>query len=104
MIRKAFLMTLKPDHQAEYRRRHNPVWPALAEVLKNHGVHNYSIFLDRHSDRLFAYVEIESEERWHLIAETEICRRWWASMKELMLTNEDDSPASESLEEIFHLD
>ena len=104
MIRKAFLMTLRPGQQAEYERRHAAVWPDLLEVLKAHGVRNYSIFLERGADRLFAYAEIESEELWRRIAETEACRRWWSYMKELMLTNPDDSPIAEDLDEVFHLD
>ena len=104
MIRKAFLMTLKPGREAEYERRHNPVWPELQEVLKSHGVRNYSIFLELGTGRLFAYAEIESEELWARIAETDACRRWWASMSELMLTNPDDSPVTEPLDEVFHLD
>jgi L-rhamnose mutarotase len=104
MIRKAFVMTLRPGQQEEYARRHNPIWPELQEVLKKHGVHNYSIFLDRGSDKLFAYAEIEAEEQWGRIAETESCRRWWSYMKDLMLTNADDSPASIALDEVFHLD
>ncbi|HLM58387.1 MAG TPA: L-rhamnose mutarotase [Pyrinomonadaceae bacterium] len=104
MIRKAFLMTLRPGRQAEYERRHAAVWPDLLEVLKAHGVRNYSIFLERGADRLFAYAEIESEELWRRIAETEACRRWWSYMKELMLTNPDDSPVAEDLDEVFHLD
>lgn len=104
MIRKAFLMTLKPGHQEEYERRHNPIWPELQAVLKKQGVHNYSIFLDRRTDQLFAYAEIESEQLWQQIAETESCRRWWSYMKELMLTNPDASPVAVNLDEVFHLD
>jgi L-rhamnose mutarotase len=104
MIRKAFLMTLKPGCQDEYERRHNPIWPELEAVLKEHGVRNYSIFLDRSRDRLFAYAEIESEELWQQIAATESCRRWWSYMKELMLTNPDDSPVAIVLDEVFHMD
>ena len=105
MIRKSFTMTLNPGTWIEYEKRHNPIWPELKEVLKNHGVHNYSIFLDRGSNRrLFAYVEIESEERWLEIAQTEPCQRWWAHMKDLMLTNEDGSPVTAELQEVFHLD
>jgi L-rhamnose mutarotase len=103
MIRKAFLMTLRPGHQEEYKRRHSPIWPELEAVLKHHGVHNYSIFLDRATDRLFGYAEIASEEKWRQIAETDACRRWWAYMRDLMLTNDDDSPVQEALEEVFHL-
>jgi L-rhamnose mutarotase len=104
MIRKAFLMTLKPGNQEEYEKRHNPIWPELQQVLREHRVQNYSIFLDRESDRLFAYADIESEELWSRIAETEVCRRWWAHMRDLMLTNEDDSPQAVDLEEVFHLE
>ncbi len=104
MIRKAFLMRLEPGNQAEYERRHNPIWPELEATLKAHGVHNYSIYLERESDYLFAFAEIESEERWQQIAQTEVCQRWWAYMKDLMLTNEDNSPVALELKEVFHLD
>jgi len=104
MIRKAFLMTLKSGNQDEYERRHKPIWAELQEVLKSHGVSNYSIFLNRTTEQLFAYAEIESEELWNQIAETEVCQRWWAYMKDLMLTNPDDSPVAVTLDEVFHID
>jgi L-rhamnose mutarotase len=104
VIRKAFLMTLRPGCREEYERRHNPVWPEMEEVLRRRGVRNYSIFHKPGTDILFAYVEVESEELWLRIADTEECRRWWAYMKDLMLTEPDDSPVSETLEQVFHLD
>ena len=97
------MMTLKPGTWIEYEKRDNPIWPELQEVLSSHGVHNYSIYLDRSSNRrLFAYAEIESEELWRSIADTEVCRRWWTYMKDLMLTNDDDSPVTSDLDEVFH--
>lgn len=105
MLRKSFSMTLKPGAATEYEKRHNPIWPDLRDVLKSHGVSNYSIFLDRSNNlRLFAYVELESEELWKEIANTEPCRRWWAQMKDLMISNDDDSPVTADLLEVFHLD
>lgn len=104
MIRKAFLMRIHPDFHAEYERRHSPIWKELESVLKSHGVHNYSIFLDKETSGLFGYLEIEDEERWRSIAKTEICRRWWKHMKEIMPSNPDDSPVSKELKEVFHLD
>ena len=104
MIRKAFLMTLKPGCQFEYERRHNPIWPELETVLQEHGVRNYSIFYDHATERLFAYAEIESEESWQQMADTEVCKRWWSHMKDLMLTNADHSPVTAELESVFHLD
>jgi len=104
MIRKGFLMTLKPGCQEEYERRHHPAWAEVETVLQEHGVHNYSIFLDRETDQLFGYAEIESEALWEQIGQAESCRRWWSYMKELMLTNADDSPVTVALAEVFHLD
>lgn len=104
MIRKAFCMTLRPGNQREYERRHQPIWPELEKVLKDHGVNNYSIFLNRGTDQLFAYAEIESEESWQQIAETEVCRSWWVHMKDLMLTNSDDRPVMIALDRVFQLD
>lgn len=98
------MMALKPGQQDEYERRHNPIWPELQETLRKHGVHNYSIFLNKNTDQLFAYAEIETEGLWQRIAETETCRRWWAQMKDLMFTNADDSPVTVVLDEVFHLE
>ncbi len=104
MIRKAFVMSVDPDSQEEYLSRHSPIWPELAATLKAHGVHNYSIFLHPETHQLFGYVEVESEERWNAIAQTEVCRRWWAFMKDIMPSHPDNSPVSLELSEVFHLD
>ncbi len=104
MLRKAFVMSVNEGQEQEYERRHRPIWKELEEVLKAHGVHNYSIFLEPRSRQLFGYVEIEDEARWNAIAQTDVCRRWWAYMKEIMPSNPDNSPVSIELREVFHLD
>lgn len=104
MLRKSFVMQVKPDQHEEYQRRHNPIWLELEHTLKSHGVHNYSIFLHPESSQLFAYVEVEDESRWQRIAQTEICQKWWAFMGEIMPSNPDKSPCSVDLREVFHLD
>lgn len=104
MLRKAFKMWVNPDAHAEYERRHRPIWSELAETLRAHGVHNYSIFLDPTTHELFAYAEIESEERWNAIASTDVCRRWWTRMADVMPANPDHSPRWSPLREVFHLD
>jgi L-rhamnose mutarotase len=97
-------MSVAPGHEAEYIRRHNPIWPDLEKVLLQHGVQTYSIFLDPATSDLFAYAEIDSEERWAAIAATDVCRRWWQTMSALMPSNADGSPVSRDLREVFHLD
>lgn len=97
-------MSVNPDAHDEYERRHRPVWDDLHDVLKRHGVSNYSIFLDSESSQLFGYAEIESEEQWAAITKTDECKRWWAFMKDIMPTNADNSPVATDLREVFHLE
>lgn len=83
MIRKAFKMFVHEDRVEEYVQRHNPVWEELEAVFEAHGVNSYSIFLDPEENTLFAYVEVEDEAQWEAIAETEVCQKWWHSMRDL---------------------
>jgi L-rhamnose mutarotase len=104
MIRRAFRMSVHPARQEEYARRHQPIWRELEETLLAHGVRTYSIFLDLRTSDLFAYVEFDSEERWAAVAATDVCRRWWAYMSELMPSHADNSPVAVQLDEVFHLE
>ena len=106
MIRKAFLMQAKPGMAAEYQRRHNPIWPDLENALKVCGASNFSIFLHEDTDMLFGYVEIEDEEKFRQIADTDVCRRWWQYMTEVLVCESDDSTKGKEdmLREVFHLD
>jgi len=104
MIRKAFVMSVNEGAEQAYEDRHSPIWPELEQTLKEHGVHNYSIFLHPQTRQLFAYVEIEDEARWDAIASTEVCQRWWKHMRDIMPSNADNSPVAQDLREVFHID
>jgi L-rhamnose mutarotase len=96
-------MHVAAGSEAEYERRHNPIWPELEATFIDHGVHSYSIFFDPDTHDLFAYVEVESEERWNAIASTEVCQRWWRHMRDLMPTGPDGAPVRNDLRAVFHL-
>jgi L-rhamnose mutarotase len=96
-------MAVDRGEEGEYERRHRPVWPELEAALVAHGVRTYSIFLDPDTNDLFGYVEISGEDQWQAIAATDVCRRWWRHMRDLMPTNQDCSPVSRDLREVFHL-
>ena len=81
MIRKASIMQVHHDKHAEYKKRHDEIFPDLVKELKAHGAHNYSIFLDSKA----------------------ACQKWWAFMQDIMPSNSDNSPISESLTEVFYL-
>jgi len=96
-------MYVNPDCHEEYKRRHDELWVSMAELLSSYGVSNYSIYLFTEQNLLFSYAEVDSEEQWVAIAETDICKKWWAYMKDIMLSNSDNSPIARELTEVFYL-
>ncbi len=106
MKRKAFLIQAKAGLSGEYKRRHNSVWPELKQELKAHGIENYSIFLHENSEYLFGYFEVEDEGLFDKLGESEIMQRWWRSMTEVLVCENDQSlkAKEEMLVEVFHLD
>jgi L-rhamnose mutarotase len=101
--RYAFKMFLNPGCAAEYRRRHDAIWPELARLLGEAGVANYSIHLDQETSILFAYLERGEDHRMNTLPDHPVMRRWWDHMKDIMRTNADGSPVAIPLTEMFHL-
>ncbi|MCL5458998.1 L-rhamnose mutarotase [Loigolactobacillus coryniformis] len=104
MKRIGQIMYLHHDAYAEYQKRHNNLFPEMRQALKAAGAHNYSIFLNRATGQLFAYLEVADIEKYNAIANTAAAKKWWAYMKPLMDTNPDKSPVTVDLDEVFHLD
>lgn len=101
---KAFKMHLFQGQEKEYQRRHNELWPEMKEMIHQYGGKDYSIFWDRETNDLFGVITVEDENLWNQSAETAICQKWWAYMKDIMETNPDNSPVSKDLVPVFHLD
>jgi L-rhamnose mutarotase len=104
MKRVAFKMKLKPGFEQEYKRRHDEIWPELAEELSRAGVRDYSNFLDLETLTLFAFQKLQEGNTADRLPEAEVVKRWWDYMKDIMETNPDNSPVTVPLEEVFHLD
>lgn len=103
VAKKAFIMNVYPDKHQEYERRHTQLWPEMRQLIKDHGARSYSIFLDEETSQLFAYLEVEDEQRWQQAAATEINQKWWSYMADIMETNADDSPVAKDLHKVFEL-
>jgi len=104
MKRNAFAMQLKPGNEAEYKRRHDEIWPELKAELRKAGVSDYSIYLDPQTLRLFAIQRLADDETSDALPQSPIMHRWWDFMKDLMETNPDNSPKVWPLTEMFHMD
>ena len=103
MQRVACKMFLNPGSAAEYRARHDAIWPELALLLHKAGVRNYSIHLDAQSNNLFAYLERSDHHKMESLPEHPIMRRWWDHMRDIMRANPDGSPVVVALEPMFFM-
>ncbi len=103
MQRHAFKMFLNPGCEAEYIRRHDEIWPDLVILLKDAGISNYSIHLDRETNVLFGYLERRDDHAMETLHDHPVMQRWWAHMGDVMRTNADGSPVAVALTETFYM-
>ena len=103
MPRVAFKMKLFKGFEAEYKKRHDALWPELEVLLKEAGIKDYSIFLDEETNILFGYLTIDDEKKLDDLSSQPVMKKWWAYMKDIMETNEDNSPVTIPLKEVFYL-
>jgi len=103
MPRIAFKMKLHAGQEAEYKRRHDTLWPELEKLLKETGIADYSIFLDEKTLDLFGVLNIENPSGLEDLPRHPVMQKWWAYMADIMETNPDYSPVSVPLKEVFYL-
>lgn len=103
MQTRAFRMQLNPGQAEEYRRRHDHIWPELAQALREAGVVDYRIFLDAESSALFAVMTHEDAHGLDELPGTPLMQRWWQFMRDIMPSHPDASPISVDLQPMFSL-
>ena len=59
---KGFKMKLYDGMADEYEKRHNELWPEMADMIHEHGGKNYTIFWDKETNILFGTIEIEVDD------------------------------------------
>jgi L-rhamnose mutarotase len=104
MMRIAFKMKIKPGYAGEYKKRHDAIWPELKKLLEEAGIYDYSIFLDEETNTLFAVQKSRNSVGSQDLAKHEMVQRWWRYMADIMDTNQDNSPVSVPLKEVFRLE
>ena len=83
MERFAWKARVLPGKLAEYRRRHDEIWPEMTALLNEAGIHNYTIW--NINDELFGYYECESvAEAARIQAESPVVDRWNEYMDDVM--------------------
>ena len=104
MKRNAFMMFLKQGYELEYEKRHGKIWPELQNLLSENGIYDYSIYLDKKTNMLFACQKQSESKSSQEMGENPIVQRWWDYMADIMEVNTDNSPISIPLKEVFHMD
>lgn len=102
MTTRAFRMKLKPGTVAEYRRRHDELWPDLGRALHDAGIYDYSIFLDEETLHLFAVLKLRPDNSIAELPKKEVMQRWWDYMADLMEVEPGNRPREWPLEQMFH--
>lgn len=103
MEKYAFKMRLTPGCEAEYRKRHDEIWPELVTLLKEAGISDYSIHLDPETNILFGVLWRTEDHGMDALPATEIMQRWWAHMADIMETRPDNQPVVTDLVTVFHM-
>lgn len=103
MEKYAFKMHLNPGMEAEYRRRHDEIWPELVALLKDAGVSDYSIHLDRETNILFGVLWRKHGHAMASLPDHRVMKKWWAHMADIMRVKPDNEPVAEPLETVFHM-
>ncbi|WP_336963066.1 L-rhamnose mutarotase [Sphingobium aquiterrae] len=100
----AFRMQLKPGAVAEYRRRHDEIWPELSALLRQSGIYDYTIFLDEATLSLFAVLKLRDDNDREALPQHPLMRRWWDHMAPLMEVEPGNRPVEWPLLPVFHMD
>jgi L-rhamnose mutarotase len=89
---------------AEYKRRHDELWPELGRALREAGIYDYSIFLDEETLHLFAVLKLRAENDIAALPEQPVMRRWWDYMADLMEVHPDNKPVEWPLKPVFYFE
>ena len=100
----AFKMKLNPGMKAEYKSRHDDIWPSLVALLKQAGVSDYSIHLDEETNILFGVLWRRDDHGMDELPKHKVMQRWWAEMADIMETGPDNEPVAVPLETMFHME
>lgn len=104
MQKYAFTMQLKSGMMAEYKKRHDQIWPELIAVLKQAGISDYSIHFEAETHRLFAVLWRQDDHKMADLPSDPMVKKWWAFMADIMEVAPDNQPNTSELITVFHME
>lgn len=106
MERVCFLLQVRPERLAEYKERHQAVWPDMLAALRETGWRNYSLFL-RDDGLLVGYFETpDYAAALAGMAEREVNDRWQREMAPFFVDLDGRRPDEGflRLQQVFYLE
>lgn len=104
MERICFSFEIYPGQEAEYKKRHDEIWPELVEAIKASGFANYSLF--RRGLEIVGYVECTPDvaTAFEKLSHYEANDRWSEWFEDVIVSLTDDDGNLFTLQEVWHLD
>jgi L-rhamnose mutarotase len=104
-----FILGIKPEAIAEYKRLHAAVWPGVLERIALCHIRNYSIYLREPENLLFAYFEYHGTDfaaDSAIMAADPVTQDWWKICMPLQapLESRKEGEWWAEMEEVFHTD
>jgi L-rhamnose mutarotase len=102
--RICFKFEIYPGQEAEYKRRHDEIWPELVEAIQESGFKNYSLF--RQNQEIIAYVECHPDvaTAFAKLSGYDANARWATWFEDVIVKLADDDGNVFRLDEVWHLD
>ena len=104
MERLCFTFEIRPGTEAEYKKRHDEIWPELVDAIKDAGFANYSLF--RRGTQIVAYAEChpDVESAFAKLGPAEVSARWSKWFEDVIVSLTDEHGSLYRVEEVWHLD
>lgn len=99
----AFALRMRPGAAAEYKKRHDELWPEMRAMLLGVGIVSYEIYLHEESSLLFAHIVRRRDHRMDTITGFPIQQRWQRFMSDI-LEQRDGRPVRDPLQLMFRLE
>jgi len=87
-MKMASRFKVKAGMQEEYKRRHDELWPEMAELMRSAGICNYTIW--NYDEELFGYFEVEDYDACiKIVSASDVKKRWDAYMSDIVVFDDD---------------
>lgn len=109
MKRMGWVIRVRPEKIAEYKRLHADVWPGVLAKIAECNIRNYTIYLREPENLLFAHFEYHGTDfaaDSARMAADPVTQEWWQHTDPCQQPMDSAPPGEQwsPLEEVFHCD